>query len=723
MARLPARLHQAMAGALTLALTTPLAFAQPSSPRTTAPSPPPKSPPARPADASARPADASPASDTSPAPGDAPEGAPSEAHSKGRQPAAPEPFEVVVTGTRTPESSQRATVYTQVITRTEAERRGATNVGEALSQQLGVQVNPSAYGSLGSPSAIQIQGFDRDRVLVLEDGERVIGDTGGAIDLSQLPLTDVSRIELVTGPTSSLYGTAAIGGVINVISGPPAQFGPSGRVRLEGRNRWGLLAQGTGAYRRDDHWVSADASVQREDGLALDPNKPDMWLPNRMQTLMGLRAGAPLGSRSQLRMRLRWLRDGQDTLESQIVPGLSPFLIDVFETTQRVVVNASELIDLGGGSNLRLAVNRQWAGRTRNRDRRDSPVDELRELSGTMQSFEATATIAEGPRTWVVGVRGEVEQLEQEITRAEATPDGVTTRKLEEVPPTKLGNGAAYAQLGWKIGDTLTILPGVRGEAHLRYGGVVAPRLAIAYRPTSRLGLRLSGGRGFRAPSGKEIGFSFDHSYLGYRVMGNPDLLPEASWGVNGDATVDVTREIQMRVGGFANWVDNLIDIDVQVPLSSSGGVDTYAYRNISKARTAGLDVRATAKVGTLNAEVGYAYLWTRDDTHERPLESRPPHTVMAALRAELPWKLEVVLRYRMVSDAFLDQGLRTVPFQTLDARLARPLWSGAQAYVGTRNALGAQRDVLRIGDQRPMEGRIVYGGLIAELPWESEGP
>lgn len=69
---------------------------------------------------------------------------------------------VVVTGTRTPESGARAAVRTDVVTRSEAERRGATNVGEALRGQLGVQVNPSAHGQLGGPSAIQIQGFDRN---------------------------------------------------------------------------------------------------------------------------------------------------------------------------------------------------------------------------------------------------------------------------------------------------------------------------------------------------------------------------------------------------------------------------------------------------------------------------------------------------------------------------------------------------------------------------------
>src|SRR5689334_25387163 len=157
------------------------------------------------------------------------------------------PVEVVVTGTRTPESTQRATVRTDVVTRAEAERRGATNVGEALQGTLGVQVNPSAYGFLGNPSAIQIQGFDLDRVLVLEDGERVIGGVGGAIDLSSIPLTDVSRIEVVTGPTSSLYGTSAIGGVVNVLTAPPEVEGFSARARIEGRSRLGLLLQGSGA--------------------------------------------------------------------------------------------------------------------------------------------------------------------------------------------------------------------------------------------------------------------------------------------------------------------------------------------------------------------------------------------------------------------------------------------------------------------------------------------
>ena len=158
---------------------------------------------------------------------------------------------VVVTGTRTPENAQRATVKTDVVTREEADRRGATNVAEALATQPGLQVNPGSYGYLGGVSALQIQGFNRDRVLILEDGERVVGDVGGAVDLAAIPTANLERIEVVVGPTSSLYGSAALGGVVNVITAPPRRPGLSGRARAEYRSLNGVVLQGNASAKKD----------------------------------------------------------------------------------------------------------------------------------------------------------------------------------------------------------------------------------------------------------------------------------------------------------------------------------------------------------------------------------------------------------------------------------------------------------------------------------------
>jgi outer membrane receptor for ferrienterochelin and colicins len=122
-----------------------------------------------------------------------------------------------------------------------------------------------------------------------------------------------------------------------------------------------------------------------------------------------------------------------------------------------------------------------------------------------------------------------------------------------------------------------------------------------------------------------------------------------------------------------------------------------------------------------LRTEVGYAYLWTRDVTNGRPLQGRPPHTISASVRADLPFRLELTLRWRGVTDAFVDETTRAPGFATLDARLGRPLWRSSLAYVGVLDALDVRKDPNLPGDQRPIAGRTLYAGLTAELPWETE--
>ncbi|HSO34073.1 MAG TPA: TonB-dependent receptor, partial [Labilithrix sp.] len=443
---------------------------------------------------------------------------------------------VVVTGTRTPERMQRSTVKTDVITREEAERRGATNVADALASQPGLVVNPGSYGFLGGVSALQIQGFDRDRVLILEDGERVIGDVGGAIDLSSIPTGDIDRIEVVSGPTSALYGSAAIGGVVNIVTGPPRVDGPTGRLRLEGRSYNGVVLQGNAAYRRGAPWAALDFNLTRMDGIEKVPG-PDLQVPETSRRMVGIRAGTSLTPRMDVRIRARQFRDRSDGLETQTAPGLGRFIIDTPSQTDRYTLHLIQTTRFGSeGSNLRLTLGRQWFDNFTARDRRDSPIDERHDRTQRMQSFEAVSTIADGPRTWVAGARAEAEHFEQDLTQTASTSSGPVTTTHPEVVPLSYGIGALYGQVAWKVGP-VTVLPGARFESHTRYGSSLAPRLAAAWRITELGTLRASGGRGLRAPSAKELGFAFDHSAFGYRIFGNDALKPEKSWGVNADAT------------------------------------------------------------------------------------------------------------------------------------------------------------------------------------------
>jgi outer membrane receptor for ferrienterochelin and colicins len=627
---------------------------------------------------------------------------------------------VVVTGTRTPERSQRATVKTDVITRDEADRRGATNVADALASQPGLVVNPGSYGFLGGVSALQIQGFDRDRVLVLEDGERVVGDVGGAVDLSAIPTGDIDRIEVVAGPTSALYGSAAIGGVVNVITAPPRNEGPTGRIRMEYRSLRGVVLQANAAYRRGAPWAVLDFNLTRQDGIEKVPG-PDLRVPETSRRMVGIRAGTSLTPQMDVRIRARTFRDRTDGLETQNTPGLGRFTIDTPSQTDRYTFHVIHVTKIGQkGSSLRLTMGRQWFDNFTARDRRDSPIDERHDRTHRMQSIEAVGTIADGPRTWVTGARFEAEHFEQDLTRTASTSEGPVTTTAPEVVPLTYGISALYSQLAWKFGD-VTVLPGGRFESHSRYGDSIAPRLAAAWRVSEIVTLRASGGRGFRAPSAKELGFLFDHSAFGYKILGNDALKPEKSWGVNADVTVTPNKQMTFRGSAYANWVEDLIDLDLGNG-TNENGIASYGYANFGRAKTAGGQVDVAFRPAPfLRADSSYAYTWTRDEVNDRPLPGRPPHAVTTSLRIEPGWKLEIYVRARIVTNAFLDENTRAPGYENVDVRLARALWARSQFYVGALNITDVKQDPGRIGDTRSPLGRILYVGLKADFPWEDE--
>jgi outer membrane receptor for ferrienterochelin and colicins len=552
---------------------------------------------------------------------------------------------------------------------------------------------------------------------VLEDGERVVGDQDGVVDLSQLPLADVERVEYVTGPTSSLYGTNALGGVINVVSAPPQTLGPSARYRAEGRSSGEALASASGAYRRDDDWLVLDASLHHRPSIQRQPERPDLLAPTWRSSLVGLRVGTRLTRRIELKLRARWVRDKSDGLESQEVPGLGLYLLDLPEVTDRFLVRAQETLELGSGARIDFSLARNWYFDDSRRDRRGSPLDELRKRELSNQGLEAIVTLPEGrTRTWVFGVRHDSEQFSQRLTRI--LPD-LSEERVTEIQPLQLSTGALYGQLGWKVTPRWTVMPGGRGELHDRYGVVAAPRLATAYQFSEGVSARVALGRGFRAPSAKEFGFQFDHSALGYRIQGNSALQPESSWGLTGDVTAR-SSNWRLRLGAFGNQIKDLISIDF-APIQRTAGVIDYVYRNVEHARTAGGDFSARYKpLPALSLDAAYAYLWTRDDTTGEALPNRPAHTVTLAGLWEHE-SLSASLRYRIVSSAFagdIEGVTRTSPsFDLLDARVAYQLWPALSVFVGALNLTDSRRRPLEVTDTRPALGRQFFLGISGDAP------
>src|SRR5690554_3019111 len=190
--------------------------------------------------------------------------------------------ELVVTGTRTERQLIDTPVRTEVVTARELERTHARSLKEALVNVPGLQLR-EIHGKPGYE--VWLQGVEADRVLILIDGMPMTATTGSAIDVSQLAVLDIERIEVVKGAVSAQYGSAAMGGVVNIITrdvgaglkgtfsadaGTYGDQNPSGdkwdAARYSGRasvaagsERWGVRVSG---------------STQHTDGI--DP-QPETW--------------------------------------------------------------------------------------------------------------------------------------------------------------------------------------------------------------------------------------------------------------------------------------------------------------------------------------------------------------------------------------------------------------------------------------------------------------
>lgn len=194
--------------------------------------------------------------------------------------------DVVVTGQYAPTSSKNATYKVNVISDQELTTRGVTNLREALQNQVGIDIaQDNVYGS-----SVSINGISGEGVKILVNGVPMVGRIDGKIDISQINLTNVERIEIVKGPQSVIYGTDALGGVINIIT-------------KEQKEDWNISAKGLyetvgqynfsagGGFKKKNWSLNADMGRNFFDGYSpVDTSRNKQWRPKE-QYLANMRVG------------------------------------------------------------------------------------------------------------------------------------------------------------------------------------------------------------------------------------------------------------------------------------------------------------------------------------------------------------------------------------------------------------------------------------------------
>jgi vitamin B12 transporter len=413
--------------------------------------------------------------------------------------------EVVVSGTRTEVSVQDSLVPAQVINREEIERSQARSLPELLKGRAGI--NLTNQGGMGKLTTLFLRGAESDHVLVLVDGIRIGSASAGLASFQDLPVDQIDRIEIIRGPRSSLYGSEAIGGVIQIFT-RTGGMGFSPRLRV-GAGSHGLREASAGFSQRTERgWISADGAYQETDGInacrgsavtfqGCFADEPDA--DGYRNVSLSLRGGLELAD--TLTLEGHFLNaDGDNEYDGSIFGG------NETETTQRVV---GSKLTWTPGDRLKLTAQAGRAADQSDAYFRDAGVRTYVNTFDTRRdtaSLQADFTLAEGQ---LLSAGGDWQRDEVTSTTAFTVDSRDNTGVFVEYQ----GQFGAHQ-----------LQASVRNDDNEQFGNHTTGSVGWGMALGGDFRLNASYGTGFKAPTFNDLYYPFG---------GNPDLEPEESESLN----------------------------------------------------------------------------------------------------------------------------------------------------------------------------------------------
>jgi vitamin B12 transporter len=535
--------------------------------------------------------------------------------------------EQVVTATRVPTPIEQIPAGVTVISRAAIEERGYTTLAEALSAVPGATLVQS--GGPGGNASFFIRGTNSDHVLVLRDGMPLNdpSDPGGQFNFGVDLLGDVERIEVVRGPMSSLYGTGAIGGVVNIITrkgaGPPhvygelaagdpratrGQAGASGKtgpfdysISLDGRDNRGydLVPRRESVYTGAPKYYKAATATINLGYTPIEGTRVSAMLRAREASFALIELGAPTFDPSHFHGKDDALY-GRFGVDSALFNGIwqTSLYLGRVQTDRHYI------------EPLEAADPNQTEGDTRYHGRR------------TSLEWNNTVHLADyGPAANSALVFGYEHIRDSSKSRLNESFFGFPFQ--QSISAAESSN-AGHAGVQATLFKRLTATADVRGDEADFGGGAVTWRIGGVFAVPEILSrLKASYGTAFRAPSLFDL-FGVDNN--GY--VGNPNLRPERSQGYELGWAIDVPAlgrpdAATLDVTYFNNQIHDLI----QVVFNSTFTASTT--ENVNRARSNGVETSLTLRpVDWLQGVVAYTYADARNQADNSLLLRRPLNQV-----------------------------------------------------------------------------------------------
>ena len=455
---------------------------------------------------------------------------------------------IVVTASHSPKTLKDAPVVTRLITLHDIKIADATNIQDMLIQEIpGLE-----FGfAMAQETSLNMSGFGGNSVLFLVDGERMAGETMDNVDYNRMNLDNVGRIEIVKGSSSALYGSNAVGGVVNIISREniePWTANASTRFNSFG-NEWRNSAN----FSFNNTKWNSQTSFQHTDVDPIDLPKAH--------------------SSEEIAMELMKKAQGLPYDESVLIDDSN-----LSRLYGQKTYNIKERLTWRPSDRLTLIGRGGYFFRTSERDTYDYHFngysaglkgkyewDYFRhlELSYAFDQYDKANFMPDGTRTHDHDYSNRQHVLHALyshsfgknglILGADFMHDYLTTYQFIDNSSHSQNNIDAFAQFDWNITPQLNIV----GSARYDYFSASAKkaltaRLAVVYK-FPWMTFRANYASGFRAPTLKEMYMHFDMGNMGYMIIGNPDLEPEKSHNFN----IAIERQNRIRNGSVLDGVYN----------------------------------------------------------------------------------------------------------------------------------------------------------------------
>lgn len=544
--------------------------------------------------------------------------------------------EVVITATRTEKLLSTVPMPVTVISQQQIRQMGSLRLNEVLQEQTGLAI-VTDHGQ-----GIQMQGFNPDYTLILIDGEPLIGRTAGTLELSRIAVGNIKQIEIVKGPSSSLYGSEALAGVVNIITENPKNT--SGRLSSRYGANQTLDLTGSLNFKKERLGFYAFANRYSSAGYDFTPESFGKTVEPFYSYTFQSKINYDFSQDLKLKISGRYFTENQQ----------SNFNIGTVQAPN-LVSGEGKVKDLNFNPTLDWLVNQKLKTQFRYYYSEYETNSELRYISDNQlydktffkQTFQRpevqTVYFLNEKNIFTIGL-GHIQES-VEATRYEG-------RK-------KFSTNYAFFQYEFLNIKHLNLTVGGRYDAHSVYGSQFSPKVSAQYQFNEKIALRTSMGVGFKAPDFRQLYLNFTNAVAGYSVFGSEELssaleklqaqnqiaeilLPpaqignlkaESSFAYNLGMKFTPNEKLTWNVNIFRNDVSNLIES--QVVARRTNGQSVFSYRNLRSIFTQGFESDVSYKINTyFSLSIGYQYLVAKDKDIVEQIRNgeifrRDPQTLM----------------------------------------------------------------------------------------------